>query len=325
MSDAGARLAFVFPGQGAQFVGMGKDLFEGSEAARRVFAQADEALGFALSRLCFEGPEAELNDTINTQPAVLTASIAAFEALCERWRSIGANMRAEFVAGHSLGEYSALVASGSLSFPEAVRAVRERGRLMKEAGLRSPGGMAAILGLGDSDVDDVCREASAKGVVVPANYNSPGQVVISGEVGALGEAMQLALSRGARRAMRLAVSIAAHSPLMTYASEHFDDVVERLSLGETQPPLVPNVTAQVISSARDIRRELSDQLCHSVLWNQSVRKMAEHGTTTFVEIGPGNVLSGLVKRIVTGVEAMSIGDAKSIEDKGLSLARRLGA
>jgi len=322
MNDKLSRVAFIFPGQGSQYVGMGKDLCELSEAARRVFLQAEEALGVPLRRLCFEGPEDELSDTVNTQPAILTTSIACLEALRERWQEIQARVEPRYVAGHSLGEYSALVAAGSLDFADAVRAVRERGRLMKESGTLSPGGMAAVLGLDDAAVDKVCEAASAKGIVVPANYNSPGQVVISGEIAALTEAMQLALSHGAKRARRLAISIAAHSPLMRYAADHFVSVVERLNLIEARVPLVANVTAQAIASVDDIRRELSGQLCHSVRWTQSARQMVEMGASTFVEIGPGNVLSGLVKRISAEVEAFSIGDARSLQEKGIALACR---
>ena len=314
------KVALVFPGQGAQYVGMGKDLYELSPAAREVFTQADEALGFSLTRLCFEGPSDALEDTLNTQPAILTTSIACLAAMRERLESIGARLTPRFVAGHSLGEYSALVAAGSLNFTDAVRLVRERGRLMKESGQERPGGMAAILGLDEAKVAEACAKAREKGIVAPANYNCPGQMVISGEIGALVEATNLAVQMGARKAIRLAISIASHSPLMQRASEQLAEAVGRFRLADAQVPVVANISAQVITTCEDIRRELNEQICRAVQWAQSVQRMLEDGTSVFIEVGPGQSLSGLIKRVGRGAEVMSVSDAASLE----KLVRRLG-
>src|SRR5262249_28869929 len=218
-----AKIAFVFPGQGSQYVGMGKQLYDASPAARRIFEQADTTLGFPLSRLCFEGPQEELDDTYNAQPAILTYCIASLEALKERFGPLGYVGAPSLVAGHSMGEFTALVAAGVLDFEDALKLVRERGRLMKESGELRPGGMAAVIGLDDRVLEEVVKEAQSEGVVTVANANSPGQTVLSGEVAALTRAMELAKARGARLVQRLAVSIASHSPLMQQASHHFND------------------------------------------------------------------------------------------------------
>jgi [acyl-carrier-protein] S-malonyltransferase len=302
------NVAFVFPGQGAQFVGMGEELAAISPAAKRVFEEADEVLGFALTDLIRNGPAEELEDTINAQPAILTTSVAALAALRERLAERGAAITPVMVAGHSLGEFSALVAAGALEFAAAVRLVRERGRLMKEAGEESPGGMAAILGMEDEALAAVCAEASADGIVVLANANCPGQTVISGEVAALERAMMLAKERGAKRATRLGVSIASHSPLMGQAAERFGALVASTPMREPSVPVVGNVTAQPLTTVAEIADELSRQMASPVQWTGSVRTMIEAGVTTFLDLGPGQVVSGLIKRISRDVAAVGMGE-----------------
>ncbi len=301
-------VGLLFPGQGSQFVGMGRDLVEASDAARRTFEEADDILGFALSRLCWDGPEAELTETRNAQPAILVHSIAAH-------RAAGASLGdAAIAAGHSLGEFSAWVASGVLAFADGVRTVRLRGELMYEAGNARPGTMAAILGLDDGDVERVCREASGTdGECVPANYNSPGQVVISGDVAAIERAMTLAKDAGAKRALRLNVSGAFHSPLMRVAEDGLRARLESVEFGQPAFPVVSNVTARPVDDPADALRLLVEQLTSPVRWTESVRAMVEGGVTSFVEVGPGAVLSGLVRRIEKSVPARTIGTAAELE------------
>lgn len=302
------HVAYVFPGQGSQFVGMGRDIYESSPAAQRVFQQADEVLGFPLSRMCFEGPTEDLQDTINAQPAILTVSVASLEALREKLRDIGRLVQPLYVAGHSLGEYTALVAANVLDFADALRLVRERGRLMKESGETRPGGMAAIVGLDREKLEDVCRRAGKMGVITLANQNEPLQTVISGEINALLHAMDLAKQEGARKVARLKISIASHSPLMSKVATGLTEMVANMTLRDPEVPIVANIGGQVLSTAEDIRRELAEQVCKPVEWSRSVLEMINGGGRTFVEIGPGHVLSSLIRRINAEVQAVTVKD-----------------
>ena len=301
-------MAFVFPGQGSQYVGMGKSLFDVSETARQVFRRADEILGFALSRMCFEGPEQDLNDTINAQPAILTVSIACLNAMREQWQAMGQVIAPQYVAGHSLGEFTALVAADVIDFESALVLVRERGRLMKENGTERPGGMLAVLGLDREVLEAVVAEAGASGVITVANANSPGQMVLSGEGPALDRATELARARGATRVIRLPISIASHSPLMARAAAQFGEIVARLPLRQPRIPVVANITGQILTSADDIRKELADHILKPVQWTASVVEMVARGSAEFLEIGPGQVLSGLIRRISQDAHVITLND-----------------
>jgi [acyl-carrier-protein] S-malonyltransferase len=302
--------AFVFPGQGSQVVGMGKELAEGSPAARQTFAEADDALGFALSKLCWEGPESDLNATLNTQPALLVTSIAALRALREK----AGEADSAFMAGHSVGEVTALVAAGSIAFADGVRLVRARGEAMAAAGERAPGGMAAILNLDAAPLARICAEAAAAtgGVVQVANDNCPGQVVISGEVTALEKAMELAKANGSKRALRLAVSIAAHSPLMQSGVAQYARAVESIAIAMPRVPVISNITAQPLPDVAAIRAELPAQLLTQVRWTDSVRYLIAQGVTTFIELGSKDVLTGLLKRIDANATGVAVGAAEGL-------------
>jgi [acyl-carrier-protein] S-malonyltransferase len=283
--------AFLFPGQGSQTVGMGRDLAGQFRVARQTFEEADDVLGFELSHLCFEGPEDELTDTINAQPALYTAG------------ELDGAFQPAYVAGHSLGELTALTAAGALSFPDGLRLVRRRGELMRSADEYSPGGMSAVLGLGAEDVGDVCARAAEAtgGVVVLANDNCPGQIVIAGDEDALARAMELASDAGAKRVVRLPVSIAAHSPLMSRVQSAFREALEATTFHPPAIPIIGNTQARPLTTVPEIREELGAQLTSPVRWTESVQHMIADGVTDFVELGSKNVLTGLLKRIDRGV------------------------
>ncbi len=304
------KVAFIFPGQGSQFVGMGKSLAETYPLARETFAEADDLLGFPLSKLCFDGPEAQLNDTINTQPALFVVSMAVWRVLQEQLPQL----QPAAMAGHSLGEYSALAAAGALSFAEALSLIRERGRLMKQAGEISPGGMAAILGLDTEQVEAICHQASdSQTAVQVANDNCPGQVVISGHKEAVARALPLAQEAGARRVVPLAISIAAHSPLMVPVTDEFTAVIESINFRPPVVPVVANASAAPVHNLGEMKRLLAAQLTSPVLWTESVHYLLEEGVNTFVEIGPGNVLTGLIKRIHRQSKRFSLGTAETVK------------
>lgn len=299
------KTAFVFPGQGSQYVGMGQDLAAEYPAARSVFEQADAILGFPLAQLCFTGPDTTLTDTVNAQPALLTHSVAAWRVL----QFVSPGLAADFVAGHSMGEYTALVAAGVIDFAQALELVRERGRVMKRAGEETPGSMAAVIGMNDAALEGVCRETGAQ----IANYNSPGQIVISGSQAAIQQASALAKERGAKRVLPLAVSIASHSRLMESAAKEFEAAVAAVSLRPPTVPVISNVTAQPLTNADEIKREMIDQLTRSVQWTRSIEYLIAQGVANFVELGPKDVLAGLVRRIHKEARAISVGDVASVK------------
>jgi len=292
-------IAFVFPGQGSQYVGMGKDLCDHDPGSRKLFERADMLLGFSLSQICFQGPDDELRQTRNTQPAIYLHSIALS-------RLLEAEIKPDMVAGHSLGEYSALVTAGAIGFEDALRLVRLRGDLMQHAGAVNKGTMAAVVGMLPEVVKQVCREASDSGVVQPANFNSPGQIVISGSIAGVHKAMEIAKQRGAKLVKELVVSGAFHSPLMELARDGLKRVLETTAIRNANIPVYANVTAEPVIEASEIRELLFQQITNPVQWEQSVRNMVRDGASSFVEVGPGKVLQGLVKRIEPGVMVSNI-------------------
>lgn len=300
-------IGLVFPGQGSQSVGMGRALYDAHPVAQAVYEEASAVLGYDVAELCFSGPSERLNLTEYTQPALLTASIAALRTLEP------AGLKPVAVAGHSLGEYSALVAAGGVTFAAAAALVQKRGRYMAEAVPPGSGLVAAILGLASDAVRDACREASSVGVVAAANFNSPGQVVIAGEKAAVEKAIEIAKGRGAKKAIPLPVSVPVHTPLMQSAADRLAKDVEATAWLDLKAPLVNNAEARALRTAAEVKASLIRQLPSSVLWEDSVKAMRGMGVTTFVEVGPGTVLSGLIKRIVPDAKTLNVQDPASLE------------
>jgi [acyl-carrier-protein] S-malonyltransferase len=302
------KVAFIFPGQGSQYPGMGRDLAQSFACARDAFAEADAALGFPISKLCFEGPAEELQLTANTQPAILTVSVAAARILREQ------GIQADFVAGHSLGEYSALVAGGALQLAEAVTLVRKRGQYMQEAVPIGKGAMAAILGLSGAVLDEICHEAAHGEVVSAANLNSPGQVVIAGSTPAVSRAVEMARGRGAKRAIMLNVSAPFHCALMKPAQDRLSADLDAAQLKDLYTPVVNNVSADMVTTASTVREGLKRQVTAPVRWEESVLRLRQMGVSFFVEVGPGKVLSGLVRQIDRAAECLRVEDMASLNE-----------
>lgn len=299
------KLAFIFPGQGSQSVGMGKNLYDNFEEAKNVFGKADEVLGRGISKICFEGPEEDLKQTINTQPAILTTSLAALEVLKSKL-----NLQPSFLAGHSLGEYGALYCSGALSLDSTFKLIAKRAEAMSEV---QGGKMSAVLGLDDASIEECIKEASEVGYVSVANYNCPGQVVITGEEDAVIGAEELLMASGAKRVIALAVSGAFHSELMKGASEKFADYAKNIEVQDAIIPVITNVDAEITIKADDFKSKMPQQIYSSVYWTQTINKMIENGVDTFIEIGPGKVLAGLNKKINAGVTTYNVYDKTSLE------------
>lgn len=313
-------LALLFPGQGSQHEGMGKRIAQLSKAARQIFSDADDVLDTDISRLCFEGSDEELKDTVNTQPAMLTTSIAHLAYLRERLEEFGRRLWPSLVAGHSLGQYSAAVAADALDFSDGLRLVQERGRIMANWAKDRPGGLAAVLGLQNDDVEQICRESSTEGTVAIAVHNCPGQVVISGDTASLESAMSAARERGGR-VRRLPISVPSHTPLMRDAARELARFSERLSFRNPSPPLVSNISAKLLTTAEEVREELSNQICAAVQWARCVIAMGNEGAGPFVEVGPGQALTNLLRRITGDAEGLATENAS--DDSLRSLAETL--
>jgi len=304
------KIGFMFPGQGSQLVGMGKDFYDQYSWAEKIYNDAGILLGFDLADVSFNGPEEKLRQTRFTQPALYVHSMVVATALKEK------NIVPDVVAGHSLGEFSALACAGAFTLEEGLRLVKERADLMQKAGELSPGSMAAIIGMSCEDVEDICREASKRGIVQPANINSPQQIVISGSREGIEEAIKIAEKRGAKRVIELPVSGAFHSPLMSYASESFGSVLEKTNFSKARIPVYANVTASPVRECDEIRSLLHKQLLNPVRWLESVQNMIRDGVSIFIEVGAGKVLSGLVKRIdrdVTTFQCSTVEDVEKIK------------
>lgn len=330
-----AQVAFLFPGQGSQAVGMGADIYAASPAAKSIFETVDAALGFSLSNLCFQGPEETLRETINAQPAIVTVSLALLAALQESlspthtFTSWSSPLVPSFTAGHSVGEYAALVAANALELNDAARLVRERGRLMHHEGTVCPGGMAAVIRMDADALEEVCQEATAEasasaasgtgathpgmGKVIVANFNAPGQIVISGEQRALQIAMERAKARGAKRVIPLAVSGAFHSPVMQPAASSLAEAIHATALHDAPIPIISNISATPLNTSTAIAEELAHQIAAPVQWTRTIEYLVNAGVTVFIEIGPGDTLTGLVKRIAKGVTTLNIGTITDIE------------
>ena len=304
------QTAFIFPGQGSQYVGMGKEFYDNFKIAREVFEEADDTLRFSISNLCFQGPEEALKLTENTQPAILTVSIAALKVLQEE-----KGIHPQFAAGHSLGEYSALIASGALTFSEAVRTVRLRGKFMQEAVPVGEGAMAAVLGMERESVENLCEEAAAGEVLSPANFNCPGQIVIAGHLKAVQRAIEKVKQEG-KKALLLPVSAPFHSPLMKPAGARLEKALEEISVKELNVPVVTNVEADINTSKEKVKALLVAQVSSPVRWEESMRRMIGEGLERVLEIGPGKVLSGLMKRIDAKIETMNLEDLQSLKKIG---------